>query len=367
VTLARAARTAPLCRRKPPAMLGAGPPRTSPAMRHIPARAIAPCRYTAALLLATALGSGCAEDAPPPAMPAPFRVPGAATEPLRFIVYGDIRFTAASERTASVPAARQALVAQIAAEAPAAVLLTGDVPWHGGSVADYEVYRAETAAWRERGLPVYAALGNHEFAQCAEAECLENWWQAFPALRRRRWYSVAVGARLVAIALDTDAWLEPAAAQRRWLDAELARLPGSVDFIVFFMHHPPVADEQSGSGADHNPRSNERALAAYLGAAAARSRARFVVCAGHVHNYERREQDGIVYLVSGGGGAQPVEVVRDAADRYQGPGFPNFHYLRFTLERELLRGEMLRLEDFDAASPGRWLRRDVFELRAASR
>src|SRR3974377_818374 len=88
-------------------------------------------------------------------------------------------------------------------------------------------------------------------------------------------------------------------------------------FLVFFQPPPPVADEQRGSHADHNPRSNERALATYLAAAAARSRARFVVCAGHLHTYERREQDGIVYLVSGGGGARPVEVVRDAADRYQ--------------------------------------------------
>lgn len=348
-------------------MLGTGPSRKSPAMSHSSARAVPMVRRAAALLLAATLAAGCAHQRPAPAVPATFQVAGAAGEPLRFVVYGDMRFTAASEQTASVPSARQALIAGIAADAPAAVLLTGDVPWHGGSVGDYAVFRDETAPWRERGLPVYAALGNHEFYQCAEAECLENWWNAFPALRGRRWYSVAIGSRLVAIALDTDASLEAGGVQRAWLDAELARLPRSVDFVVLFMHHPPVADPQTGSHADHNPRPNERALAAYLGEAAARSRVRFVVCAGHIHNYERREQDGIVYLVSGGGGARPVEVVRDAADRYQGPGSPNFHYLRFTLEGEVLRGEMLRLEDFDAATPGRWLRRDAFELRAAPR
>ncbi len=333
----------------------------------------------AAVLLAAALLGGClhergahpAAGTPPVAeaavAAATFSVQATGAGPVRFVVYGDTRFTAPSEHVASVPAARQALIAQIAAEAPAAVFLTGDVPWHGGTAGDYDVYRAETAAWRQHGLPVYAALGNHEFAQCAEAECLENWWQAFPALRGRRWYSVAVGPRLVAIALDSDASLEGGSPQRAWLEAQLAALPRAVDFVLVYLHHPPVADAQQGVAADHNPRPNERALAAYLEAAAARMRVRFIVCAGHIHNYERHEQGGVVYLVTGGGGARPYEVVRDATDRYQWPGFPNFHYLRFTLEGAVLRGEMLRLEDYTAPAPGSWLLRDAFELRAAPR
>ena len=137
--------------------------------------------------------------------------------------------------------------------------------------------------------------------------------------------------------------------------------------MLVYLHHPPVADVQGEPDTSHNPRPNERALAARLEEAAAAGRVRFLVCAGHIHNYERREEGGVVYLVSGGGGAHPVNVVRDAADRYQGPGFPNFHYLRFTLEGGVLRGEMLRLEDYDAPAPGEWRVRDAFELRAAPR
>jgi len=327
----------------------------------------APARRARAALLAAVLVAGCAHEAPTPGAPATFRVETAPAAPLTFVVYGDSRFTAASERVASVPAARQALVAAVAAEHPAAVLLTGDVPWHGGTVGDYEVYRAETAAWRALGLPVYPALGNHEFAQCAEAECLENWWSAFPALRGQRWYSVDLGPRLRAIALDSDASLEAGGAQRAWLDDELARLPSSTGFVVIYLHHPPVADAQQGVAADHNPRPNEIALADDLKAVAAHARVRFVVVGGHIHNYERHERDGIVYLVSGGGGARAYDVVRDAGDLYRGPGFPNFHYLRFTLEGAVLRGEMIRLEDFDAAAPGRWQKRDAFEVQATSR
>ena len=318
----------------------------------------------AAAVLALA---ACAHAPAPSAPPADFAVAGPAHGALRFIAYGDTRFTAPAERTASIAPARRALVGAIAAESPAALFLTGDLPWHGGDPADYAVYRDETAAWRGRGLVVLPTLGNHEFQQCAERDCLENWWREFPALQGRRWYSVALGRRILALALDSDAPLVAGSPQGRWLDATLASLPRSVDFVLVFLHHPPVADLQTGSGASHNPRPNEQALAERLRLAAAAGRARFLVCAGHIHNYERREADGIVYLVSGGGGAQPAEVVRDAQDRYRGPDFPNFHYLRFVLEGDALRGEMLRLEDYGADAPQHFERRDAFELKAAAR
>ena len=94
---------------------------------------------------------------------------------------------------------------------------------------------------------------------------------------------------------------------------------------------------------------------------------RVIVCTGHIHNYERREQQRVLYLVSGGGGARPVPVIRDPADAYQYPGFPNFHYVRFTLNGERLLGEMFRLEDFDAAVPHSFILKGAFELRANPR
>src|ERR1700744_793624 len=98
-----------------------------------------------------------------PAASAPtFRIPDSALpEPLVFIAYGDIRFTATSETAASPPGARRALIAKIAAENPAAVFINGDLPYHGID-ADYEMYRAETRPWRENSLRVFPALGNHE-------------------------------------------------------------------------------------------------------------------------------------------------------------------------------------------------------------
>ena len=291
-----------------------------------------------------------------------FSVPGPVlSNPTVFIAYGDMRFTQTSETAATTPAVRQALVARIAAEKPAALFINGDLPWHG-IAADYDVYRAETRAWRDGHLRIFPALGNHEFSACLESSCLDRWWDAFPQLRGRRWYSVAIGAKVVGIALDSDAPLEAGSEQRTWLEKQVASLDPAVRVVMIIMHHPPVADVQTLNLVDHNPRPNEQSLAAYLKEAAAHSAARFVVSAGHIHNYERFSQDGVTYLVSGGGGAKPYAVNRTADDLYQDTYFPNYHYVRFELRADTLICEMIRLEDYDQPKPARWKTRDRFEI-----
>jgi acid phosphatase type 7 len=293
---------------------------------------------------------------------ATFQIPDAALhDPLVLVAYGDIRFTTTAETAASSPAVRRALVAKIAAENPAAIFINGDLPFHG-ITADYEVYRAETQVWRDKHLRVYPTLGNHELAACFESSCLERWWTAFPELRGLRWYSVAVGSEVLGIALDSDAPLVVGSAQRTWLESQITSMDPAVRVVLIVMHHPPVADVQTVKLVDHNPRPNEQALAAYLKTAAARSAARFVVSAGHIHNYERLAQDGVTYLVSGGGGATPYEVDRTAADLYQDTGFPNYHYVRFELQGKVLRCEMMRLQDYTARNPSHWLLKDRFEI-----
>jgi hypothetical protein len=291
-----------------------------------------------------------------------FQIPDSALPvPLVLVAYGDTRFTAAAETAASSPTARRALVAKIAAENPAAIFINGDLPFHGVA-ADYEVYRAETQVWRDRHLRVYPTLGNHELAACFESSCLDRWWSAFPELRGLRWYSVAVGSKLVSIALDSDISLLPGSAQRTWLESQITSLGPQVRVVLIIMHHPPVAAVQTVKYVDHNARPNEQALAAYLQWAAARSAARFVVSAGHIHNYERLSLDGVTYLVSGGGGATPYEVDRTAADLYQDKDFPNYHYVRFELSGAIFSGAMIRLQDYAARSPSHWQPKDRFEI-----
>jgi acid phosphatase type 7 len=299
---------------------------------------------------------------PPAADSATFSVPDAALpNPLLLIAYGDMRFTDASETHATDPHARRALIAKIAAEQPAAIFINGDLPWHGVA-PDYAVFHEETRGWRERRLRIYPALGNHEFAGCLESACLDRWWNTFPELRGRRWYSVALGSRVLGIALDTGTSLLPGSEQFLWLQKEFATLDPKAQLVLIVLHHPPLADVQTVKLVDHNAQPNEQALAAYLGEVGAHIRARIVVSAGHIHNYERLAQDGVLYLISGGGGAAPHEIDRTPADLYQNTEFPNYHYVRFELRDRSLVGEMIRLRQGSAAEPDAWDVKDRFEL-----
>jgi hypothetical protein len=281
--------------------------------------------------------------------------------PLTLVAYGDMRFTDPTNVTATNPTVRRALVQRVADEKPDAILLDGDVPWHGGNPKDYEVFRAETQIWRDANLRVFPALGNHEFSQCQVPQCLANWWTAFPELKGRRWYSARLGSKLWIIALDSDDSLLPGSDQRRWLESQIASLPHDIEFVLITMHHPPMADIQGRFIVDHNPRPNEIALAHFLKTCATNSQAKFIVAAGHIHNYERFIEDGVLYLVSGGGGAAPHPLDRTALDLYQGSDFPNYHYVRFVLKEHILRGTMFRLADPTAGS---WEAKDEFEVHA---
>lgn len=282
-------------------------------------------------------------------------------KPVTVIAYGDTRFTDPNNVTATNPRARAALIARIADEHPDAILVSGDLPWHGGVTDDYAQFRTETTVWRAQSLRVLPALGNHEFSQCEAALCLENWWKTFPELRGRRWYAASVEDSIRVIALDTMSPLTAGSEQRVWLEKELAALPRAIDFVILTLHHPPVADIQTRVHVDHNPRPNELALAELLAQTARTSRRRFVVVAGHIHNYERFLQDNVVYLVSGGGGAVPYEVDRTPPDLYKGLDFPNYHYVKLTIAAGTLRGEMYRLDEAAAPSP-HFTPKDSFEL-----
>jgi hypothetical protein len=282
-----------------------------------------------------------------------------------FIAYGDQRFTDPANVRATDPRVRKYLVERIAAEKPAAIVLNGDVPLAGDVKNDYAVFQQETKVWRDEHLRVFPALGNHEF-HGEPRQALENWWTCFPEMRNRRWYSAQLGSRVYIMAIDSDTSLLPGSDQARWIEKQIAGLPGSIDFVLFTMHHPPVADIQTHIEVDHNPRPNEIALRDYLSGVAKTSHARFLVSAGHIHNYERNVVDDVVYLVSGGGGAQPYFVERTAPDLYRSVLFPNFHYVRLTLTKESLHGEMFRVANPEADTLSLELK-DRFDIPAKAR
>jgi hypothetical protein len=302
--------------------------------------------------------SGAAKDAPLFTV----KISGSAT-PLTVIDYGDMRFTDPAEKKATNPKVRQWLVDKIASERPTALLLSGDVPWHGGVANDYAEFRRETGPWRDAQIHVYPALGNHEMSQGTKQECLENWWKAFPELRDHKYYSAQVGSSMYAVNLDSNQPLTPESEQIAWLDAQLQSMPKTVRWVFINLHHPPVSDFQEHGDASHNARPNEVALRDHLEGMATNMKVRFIVIGGHVHNYERFSRSNIVYLVSGGGGADPRPIIRTPQDLYQSTDFPNYHYVKFVERKDRLEATMVRLADPESPSPV-WETRDQFEVKA---
>ena len=270
--------------------------------------------------------------------------------PTTIVAYGDVRFTDPANIRSTNPKVRHWLVEKIASEKPAAIVVNGDLPLAGDVVNDYAVYKSETKIWRDNNIRVFPALGNHEFHGDAR-QSLENWWNAFPEMRNRRWYAAQIGSRVYVMAVDSDTSLLPESDQGRWIRQQLTALPPAVDFLLIAMHHPPVADIQTHIEVDHNPRPNEIALRDLLSEMAPKMHARIVVSAGHIHNYERTIVDDVTYLVSGGGGATPYYVERTKDDLYKSIVFPNYHYVRITLLADRLHAEMIRVSDPDAEEP----------------
>ena len=292
--------------------------------------------------------------------PPRFQVPSRSEAPLVLVAYGDTRFTQRPDVANAV--ARRALVGRIASEKPAAILIGGDLVYQGSDSGDYQTFQSETTAWSNEKIPVFPALGNHEFKGCAQDadDCLENWWNAFAdlSLRGHRWYSVAVGANLLALVLDSDSALKPGSEQRTWFEEQIAGADAQVKFILIVLHYPPVRDPLF-------PRAREeQEVARYLSRHARSLRARVIVVGSHVHNYERYARDGVTYVVSGGGGAKPVPAPRMFGELSHLKTGVNFHYLRLTLSDDRLTGTMVR---YDAAKPdgaGAWTEPDRFEIRA---
>jgi Calcineurin-like phosphoesterase len=333
---------------------------------------------SATVLLPIRASAACNQPAPddthPPRLVVCNPHPG---HPIRFVVYGDTRFTPIPVEDISNSRARQALVQKIATEHPAAIFIGGDIPFEGAQWRDYDEYLRETAPWRHLQIPVFPVLGNHEYLIDAnlatrvscnrddlDSQCLKNWWKAFDnlPLRPHRWYSVAVGTTLLALVLDSDSSLTPGSPQRTWLERQVADLQqdSAAEFLLILLHRPPVRDTHDPVG------TNEREIATWLATVSKDLSVKVIVAASHIHNYERYQSpDGTVFIVSGGGGAHPHVVAdRRPDDQFSSSPFAtavNFHYMVLELSPHRLSATVLRWDpDTNTRQP--WITADTFRV-----
>jgi hypothetical protein len=267
--------------------------------------------------------------------------------PFRIVVYGDMRFTNPSNTSDTAPGVRKWLAQKVAEEKPDILLLTGDMPFHGSDPADWKIYNEETAAWTQQRLRIYPTIGNHERLPDPE-HGMENYFGAYPQIDHDAWYSVQLG-NIYLITLDTSSILNRGGGQRIWLESQLAHLPASADFVFFLFHVPLVSDLQTAFVLGI-PDAATLDLRHELEASAARTHARFVIFNGHIHNYERFDMNGIMHVISGGGGARPYPIfIRGDQDLYHARTYPNFNYVVITLQGKHADAKMYRVVDPDAA------------------
>jgi acid phosphatase type 7 len=277
----------------------------------------------------------------PPATP-PVELQLSVTVPFHFVTYGDSRFHDPKDTEAANPPVRQALVQAIAQINPAFIAFGGDIVYNGFDGNDWKVWDSETAVWRERNIPVYPALGNHDL-HGDEKVALANYFQRFPDLKNSRYYSVRAANTLM-LALDSSLD-ETSGPQGQWLAQKLNDLPGDVDFVFIVLHHPPYTSSSDDKkfGGGHSARSPEHEMAKMLEARQQHLRARIVVFSGHVHNYERHEHGGVTYFVTGGAGAHAYPIERGPDDPFQSKEV-NYHYLLVDVDRGKLKVTMHRLQ-----------------------
>jgi len=267
--------------------------------------------------------------------------------PFSFVAFGDTRFHDPADTKPANPEIRHALVAAIAQENSAFISIVGDIVLDGDDSKDWQVWDAETSLWRERKIPVYPSIGNHDLHGNLNT-ALANYFQRFPELQKNRFYSTRVANSLMLV-LDSNLD-ELSGPQGTWLAAQLDHLPAEVDFVFFVFHHPPYtsSSDEKIYGGGHFARPTEQALAKMLEDRQQRTRARFMVFSGHVHNYERHEHGGVTYFVTGGGGAHPYLIPRAPDDLYKDMG-TNYHYLLVEVDHTAVKIIMHKVEIKDGS------------------
>ena len=292
------------------------------------------------ILLASVACSCSHSQAPPQTEPAELQLQ--VSTPFHFVAYGDSRFHDPKDIEAANPAVRQALVQAIAQTNPAFISFGGDIVYNGYDKNDWKVWDRETAVWREKKIPVYPALGNHDL-HGDEKVALANYFERFPDLKNSRYYSVRAGNTLMLV-LDSSQD-ETSGPQGQWLGEKLDHLSGNIDFVFIVLHHPPYtsSSDMQMLGGGHSARFQERKLAQTLEAQQQNLRARIVVFSSHVHNYERHEHGGVIYFVTGGAGAHAYRIERAKDDPFQSKDV-NYHYLQVDVDRGSLKVNMHRLD-----------------------
>jgi len=229
--------------------------------------------------------------------PVIFRTPAVDQAVLRVGVLGDSGFG---------DAATYELARQMSEHDLDFTIHTGDVVYQIGENAD----PAEAFALKWylplspllHSMPIYPVVGNHDVEAATYFDGLPFYYRAFPGFVDERlppssnqgqnqWYAFAY-RDVQFLMLDTQTFYNEGgrAEQDQWLAERLADSAFAHTIVV--CHIPPYS---SGSLHQYDGVPVQSWVGLFKAARVP------LVLSGHSHNYERLEQNGITYIVSGGG------------------------------------------------------------------
>ncbi|MBF0588714.1 MAG: metallophosphoesterase [Magnetococcales bacterium] len=230
---------------------------------------------------------------------------------------------------------KHTLLDAIIEERPDVVLHLGDM------VADtrdehWARFDREEGRIMAAGIPMLPVMGNHEHrGMMYRGNPLKPLFHRFPELNSSRWYRYLCGP-LELVVIDTEDTFIPDGHQSFWFKRHLRSMPNGKARIVA-MHRPAITGKPRythwhADALIEMVRPNPN----YGGAG--------LVLASHVHNYERFQRGGSIWVVSGGGGAPAYHFPRRSDDLFKKATFPNYHYLRIKVKGGRMDVEMVRMD-----------------------
>lgn len=266
----------------------------------------------------------------------------ASTGSMAFHMVGDIGGIANPLPQLDVAAAIEADLADAAGGwEPSFLYVLGDCVYFYGQPAQY--YPQLYEPYAHYTAPILAVPGNHDgdpqdAAQTSLDGFVANFCTPTPVVNTSAgdtgrttmtqpnvyWTLVSPLLTVVGLYTNVPEYGELDSDQTAWLESELAAAPADRALMVA-LHHPPIS-------ADAYHSSSAPMLAALDAAMTASKRIPDMICAGHVHGYQRHSRDAsavggsgtIPYLVAGHGGYHNLHALAsDVAGLALPAPFPN--------------------------------------------
>jgi predicted phosphodiesterase len=241
--------------------------------------------------------------------------PGPEKTTLSFIVYGD---------TQAHPDVHYAIINQARFLAPDLVLHVGDLVNVGRDEAQWDEF-----FWIERELltyvPLFPTLGNHDLQS-------KHYFERFFLPGNERWYSFAFGsAFFICLQIDGFTKLEDVSEQYQWLEQTLTK--NTLPWLFVYFHKPTYSAEYEGQNEAYI-RSKLTPLFEQYGVR--------LVFSGHNHNYQRSQVNGITYVVTGGGGGDLSDRVKQ--DEHLLRYYVGYHLVLINIEGDEMNAVALTPE-----------------------